>query len=68
MISLVLSILSSATVFGGVLHVDLRTVLRLAGERNEEVEVARKRHAEALVENRQAWQRYWPTLSVGALS
>lgn len=67
MISLVLSILSSATVFGGVLHVDLRTVLRLAGERNEEVEVARKRHAEALVENRHAWQRYWPTLSVGGM-
>lgn len=47
------------------MHVDLRTVLRLAGERNEEVDAARKRHAEALVENRQAWQRYWPTLSVG---
>ncbi len=58
-------ILLGSSAWASPMHVDLRTVLRLAGERNEEVDAARKRHAEALVENRQAWQRYWPTLSVG---
>ena len=58
-------VLLGSSVWAMPMHVDLRAVLRLAGERNEEVEAARKRHAEALVESRQSWQRYWPTLSIG---
>lgn len=46
--------------------VDLRTVLKLAGARHDEVELARLQHAQALFESQQAWQRYWPTLAVGA--
>ncbi len=48
------------------MFVDLRTVLKLAGARHDEVELARLQHAQALFESQQAWQRYWPTLNVGA--
>ncbi len=47
-------------------YVDLRTVLRLAGANNDEIELARVRHAQAIAESKQAWQRFWPSLSVGA--
>lgn len=47
-------------------YVDLPTVLRLAGAGHDEVEFARARHAEAIAESKQAWQRFWPTLTVGA--
>jgi outer membrane protein TolC len=47
-------------------YVDLRTVLKLAGARHDEVEWARLQHAQALFESHQAWQRYWPTLTLGA--
>lgn len=46
--------------------VDLRTVLRLAGARHDEVELARLQHAQAVYESQQAWQRYWPALVAGA--
>jgi outer membrane protein TolC len=46
--------------------VDLPTVMRLAGARHEEVEHAKLVHKAALLESRQAWQRFWPTLTVGA--
>ena len=46
--------------------VDLPTVLRLAGADHDEVEFARAKHAEAIAESKQAWQRFWPTLTVGA--
>lgn len=46
--------------------VDLPTVLRLAGAGHDEVEFARAKHAEAIAESKQAWQRFWPTLTVGA--
>lgn len=51
---------------GGPSYVDLPTVLRLAGAGHDEVEQARARHAEAVAESKQAWQRFWPTLTVGA--
>jgi hypothetical protein len=51
---------------GGASWVDLPTVLRLAGADHDEVEYARTRHAEAIAESKQAWQRFWPTLTVGA--
>ncbi len=46
--------------------VDMRTVLKLAGAGHDEVELARLQHAQALFETQQAWQRYWPTLTIGA--
>jgi outer membrane protein TolC len=46
--------------------VDLPTVMRLAGAKHDEVEHAKLLHKAALLESRQAWQRFWPTLTVGA--
>ncbi|WP_395737870.1 TolC family protein [Prosthecobacter sp.] len=46
--------------------VDLRTVMRLAGANNDEIQNARAKHDEALAESKQAWQRFWPSLSLGA--
>lgn len=47
-------------------HVDLPTVMKLAGANNDEIELARVRHTESIAESKQAWQRFWPTLSLGA--
>lgn len=47
-------------------YVDLRTVMRLAGANNDEVELARVRHVQTIAESKQAWQRFWPTPSLGA--
>jgi outer membrane protein TolC len=46
--------------------VDLRTVMRLAGANNDEIQLARAKHDEAVAESKQAWQRFWPALSLGA--
>jgi outer membrane protein TolC len=46
--------------------VDLRTVMRLAGANNDEIQLARSKHDEAIAESKQAWQRFWPSLSLGA--
>ncbi|MDI1314257.1 TolC family protein [Prosthecobacter sp.] len=46
--------------------VDLRTVMRLAGANNDEIQLARAKHDEAIAESKQAWQRFWPALSLGA--
>ncbi len=46
--------------------VDLRTVMRLAGANNDEIQLARAKHDEAVAESKQAWQRFWPALSIGA--
>ena len=48
-------------------YVDLRTVLRLAGADADQLELAKRKHAEALVESEQVWQRYWPSVNLGAL-
>ena len=47
-------------------YVDLRTVMRLAGANNDEIQLARTKHDEAIAESKQAWQRFWPSLSLGA--
>lgn len=47
-------------------YVNLPTVMRLAGANNDEVELARVKHAETLAETKQAWQRFWPSLTIGA--
>lgn len=59
-------LISGACMQAAPVFVDLRTVLKLAGARHDEVELARLQHAQALFESQQAWQRYWPTLNVGA--
>ena len=47
-------------------HVDLPTVLKLAGANNDEIQLARTKHTEALAESKLAWQRFWPSLTLGA--
>ncbi len=46
-------------------HVDLPTVMKLAGANNDEIELAKVKHAETLAESKLAWQRFWPSLSLG---
>lgn len=48
------------------LYVDLRTVMRLAGANNDEIKLAQVRHEMTIAESKQAWQRFWPSLSLGA--
>jgi outer membrane protein TolC len=47
-------------------YVDLRTVMRLVGANNDEIKLARVRHAQAIAESKQAWQQFWPTPALGA--
>ncbi len=47
-------------------HVDLPTVMRLAGANNDEIELARVKHTETIAESKLAWQRFWPSLTLGA--
>ena len=47
---------------------NLPTTMRLAGARNDDIAIARTRHAEAIAESRSAWQRFWPSLSLAAAS
>ncbi len=46
-------------------HVDLTTVMKLAGANNDEIQLARVKHTETIAESKQAWQRFWPSLSLG---
>ena len=50
----------------GLRHVDLITVLRLAGANHEDIALAEARRREELAKSAQAWQRFWPSLSLGA--
>ena len=47
---------------------DLPTTMRLAGARNDDIALARSKHAEAIADSRTAWQRFWPSLSLAAAS
>ena len=46
-------------------HVDLPTVMKLAGANNDEIELARVKHTETIAESKLAWQRFWPSLNLG---
>ncbi|MFO1483168.1 MAG: TolC family protein [Verrucomicrobiaceae bacterium] len=60
-------VLASATSLAAApAFVDLRTVMKLAGANNDEIQLARAKHDEAIAESKQAWQRFWPALSLGA--
>jgi len=54
------------TALSAAVHVDLPTVLKLAGANNDEIQLARTKHTEALAESILAWQRFWPSLTLGA--
>jgi outer membrane protein TolC len=54
------------TALSAAVHVDLPTVLKLAGANNDEIQLARTKHTEALAESKLAWQRFWPSLTLGA--
>lgn len=45
-------------------YMDLPTAMRLAGANNDEIALAKSRHAEAIAMSRQAWQRFWPSLGL----
>ncbi len=47
-------------------YLSISTVMRLAGANNDEIELARVQHEQAIAESKQAWQRFWPALTVGA--
>ena len=59
---LLIAKLSTAT----PVHVDLPTVMKLAGANNDEIQLARVKHTETLAESKLAWQRFWPSLTLGA--
>ena len=62
---LTMLLLSASTAAAAPRHVDLPTVMKLAGANNDEIELAKVRHAETLAESKLAWQRFWPSLSLG---
>ncbi|MBL9179440.1 MAG: TolC family protein [Verrucomicrobiaceae bacterium] len=40
--------------------------MKLAGANNDEIQLARDKHTETLAESKLAWQRFWPSLTLGA--
>jgi outer membrane protein TolC len=63
--SLGLLLFASVSVAAPV-HVDLPTVMMLAGANNDEIQLAKTKHTEVLAESKLAWQRFWPSLTLGA--
>ena len=59
-------ILSTVLAAAAPVHVDLPTVMMLAGANNDEIQLARTKHTEVLAESKLAWQRFWPSLTLGA--
>ena len=63
---LVLLLLVPVISFAAPVHVDLPTVLMLAGANNDEIQLAKTKHTEVLAESKLAWQQFWPSLTLGA--
>jgi len=59
-------LLLALTASAAPMHVDLPTVMKLAGANNDEIQLAKARHTETLAESKLAWQRFWPSLTLGA--
>jgi len=59
-------ILTTILAAAAPVHVDLPTVMMLAGANNDEIELAKTKHTEVLAESKLAWQRFWPSLTLGA--
>ena len=62
---LVLFLLAASLSTAAPVHVDLVTVMKLAGANNDEIQLARVKHTETLAESKLAWQRFWPSLNLG---
>jgi outer membrane protein TolC len=60
-----LFLLAATLSTAATVHVDLPTVMKLAGANNDEIQLARVKHTETIAESKQAWQRFWPSLSLG---
>jgi outer membrane protein TolC len=43
---------------------DVRTVMKLAGAHNDEIELARVRHIQTIAESKQTWQKFWPSVNL----
>ncbi|WP_166647088.1 TolC family protein [Prosthecobacter fusiformis] len=63
---ILLFLLTAAFASAAPMHVSLPTVMKLAGANNDEIEQASVKHLETIAESKQAWQRFWPTLSLNA--
>lgn len=63
---LLLFLIAAAFTTAAPVHVDLPTVMKLAGANNDEIQLARAKHTETLAESKLAWQRFWPALTLGA--
>lgn len=63
---LLLFLFASTLGVGAPVHVDLPTVMKLAGANHDEIQLAKARHTEVLAESKLAWQRFWPSLTLGA--
>lgn len=61
-----LFLLLTAVANAAPMHVSLPTVMKLAGANNDEIQQAQVKHTEMIAESKQAWQRFWPTLSLNA--
>lgn len=61
-----LFLLAATLASAAPVHVGLPTVMNLAGANNDEIELARVKHTEAIAESKQAWQRFWPSFTLGA--
>ena len=61
-----LALILSTALSAAAVHVDLPTVMMLAGANNEEIQIAKTKHTEVLAESKLAWQRFWPSLTLGA--
>lgn len=59
-------LLLALNAYSAPVHVDLPTVMKLAGANNDEIQLARMKHTETLAESKLAWQRFWPSLTLGA--
>lgn len=59
-------LLFALNAYSAPVHVDLPTVMKLAGANNDEIQLARAKHTETLAESKLAWQRFWPSLTLGA--
>lgn len=62
----ILLLLAATLMHAAPVHVDLPTVMMLAGANNDEIQLAKTKHTEVLAESKLAWQRFWPSLTLGA--
>jgi outer membrane protein TolC len=62
---IILFFIAASLSTAATIHVDLLTIMKLAGANNDEIQLARVKHTETIAESKQAWQRFWPSLSLG---